>query len=55
MMASPAVVTVRVSLRWWVVPYLYTLALLCATLRTKPDPEKVAYWVCRGIRITAGS
>jgi len=41
---------VRISVRWWVIPYIYTLCALCVALRTRPDPAKVAYWVCRGIK-----
>jgi hypothetical protein len=50
---TPAALQVRVTVRWWVIPYLYTLAALCAALRTRPDPAKVAYWVCRGIKTEA--
>lgn len=46
-----ATMTIRISLAWWVTPYLRTLAFLCWMLGTEPDMERVGYWVGKGIKI----
>lgn len=43
------VVTVR--LKWWLRLYLGTLNVLCRWLGTEPNPDRVGYWVSRGLRI----
>lgn len=44
--------TVHIRPRWWVFPYLHTLAFLCAAMRTEPDLEKVGGFIGKyGIKI----
>ena len=43
---------VIVKLRWWVVPYINTLAFMCATMGTEPDRGKVSSFIAKhGLRI----
>lgn len=40
-------VTVKVRVRWWVMPYLSALAFFCRATGAEPDEEKVAAFVLR--------
>jgi hypothetical protein len=49
-MARPTI-TLRVTRSWWVMPYLHTLALLCAITGREPDMEKVTRTLMRGVHV----
>jgi hypothetical protein len=44
-------VTFRVGLAWWLKPYFYVLATLCAITGIEPNYERVNYWIDRAIKI----
>lgn len=43
---------VHIRPRWWLHSYLAGLRLICRVFGTEPNPEKVGYWVRRGLRIS---
>lgn len=47
---SSETVTVEVSLAWWAVPYINTLAFFCNLMGAEPDWEKVERVIRRAIR-----
>jgi hypothetical protein len=47
-MAS-ATLTVTVRVRWWVMPYIRTLAFFCNAFHVEPDMVKVERMVMRGL------
>lgn len=49
-MAQMPVITFEVKLAWWVMPYVHTLALLCAVFDRRPDYNKLAGVIARGLR-----
>lgn len=46
-----ATMTIRISLAWWVAPYLRTVAFMCHLAGAEPNMERVGYWVVKGIKI----
>jgi hypothetical protein len=42
-------ITLRITVRWWVRPYLHTLALFAETFGFEPDWVKVQRTVARGL------
>lgn len=45
-------VTILIAPRWWVAPYLRTLAAFCDTIGTEPDMDKVIAFILKfGFRI----
>lgn len=42
---------VRLTVRWWVRWYLAGVALTAQVTGLRPDMGKVAWWVCRGLRV----
>lgn len=44
-------ITFTVSLAWWVMPYVRTVALLCRVLDVEPNMDRVGYWVGKGIKL----
>lgn len=51
MSASIDKIEMRVTVAWWVRPYLATLIVLCTIFTMLPDEERVAYWVGKGLRV----
>lgn len=49
-MANPTI-RLNCSLQWWVKPYIYTLVFFCTITGLRPDTDKVAATVMRGIKI----
>lgn len=49
-----ATLTLKVSVAWWIKPYLYCVALMCFITRQEPNMDKVGYWVGKAIKITEG-
>lgn len=50
-MAS-AIVTLEIGVRWWVIPYLRTVAFFATLTGCQPDFQKVAAFVIqRGLRL----
>lgn len=46
------VLTLVFEVRWWVVPYLNTLAFLCCVTGCRPDKQKVVLFIVRhGFRV----
>lgn len=43
-------INVRISPRWWLRPYLWTLVAFCLLTRQRPDEEKLAYWIAKGLK-----
>lgn len=43
--------TVQITTAWWLPLYLRTLTLVCLTMGTAPDPDKVAQVVKRAVRL----
>lgn len=41
---------IRIQLRWWLRPYLWTLVAFCLLTRKFPDEEKLAHWIAKGIK-----
>lgn len=41
----------KVSVAWWVPLYLRTLALVCLTMGTQPDRDKIWRVIRRGISV----
>jgi len=50
-MAAPSTLVVTVRLAWWLRLYLATLIALCRLLGTEPNPDRLGYWVARGLRV----
>lgn len=50
-MAKITDVTVTIRLRFWVLPYIYTLAWLCDLMGTEPDMEKLHKIIAKGVYI----
>jgi hypothetical protein len=44
-------VTVTVRLRWWVIPYLHTVAMFCVLFNGQPNWQRVERWVMRGLYV----
>jgi len=44
-------IKVGIKVKWWVVPYLKTLALWCKTFNCEPDYKKVEKIVVKGIKL----
>ncbi len=40
---------IRLRTRWWLMPYLRTLALLCWVFDAEPNWKHVEYWVVKSI------
>ena len=51
MAAMTATITFTVSLAWWVMPYVRTVALLCQMLDVEPNIDRVGYWLGQGIKV----
>jgi len=47
--------TVRIELRWWLMPYLHTLLLLCDLLDCEPDLKRLERAISRGTVVRAGA
>lgn len=46
------VLTLHMSMRWWVMPYVHTLILFCQLTGCEPDFNKVCEFIVRhGFRI----
>lgn len=43
-------IMVRVSLRWWLPLYILGVRLMSELTGLEPDPDKVRYWVKKGIK-----
>lgn len=50
MSVSQVKVNVRIRLRWWLRPYLWTLVAFCVLTKQLPDEEKLAYWITKGLK-----
>lgn len=48
------VVSVTVTSRWWLLPYINTLAFFCNVTGLEPDWQKFAKTVMRGTKVTIG-
>ena len=44
---------VHVSYSWWLKIYLNLLFAFCVIFRTEPNPEKLSYWVAKGLKLKA--
>lgn len=44
-------ITLRIRRRWWLGLYLYTLVLFCELFDTKPNWDRVEWWLVRGIKV----
>lgn len=44
-------VTVRVYVAWWLRWYLVSVAVMSKLTGLSLDPDKVGYWVRRGVRL----
>lgn len=42
--------TVVIKKAWWLTPYFFVLATVCALTRREPDCKKVEYWIVKGMR-----
>lgn len=46
------VLTLVIDVRWWVIPYLNTIALFCGLTGYEPDMQKITRFIARhGIRV----
>ena len=50
-MPIASALTIKVSLRWWLLIYLHCLAIFCLVTCMTPDPEKLHAVIRRGIKI----
>lgn len=51
--STPIRVTIRVSVCWWVAPYMHALGLFALLTGNEPDPGKLADLLQRkGLRVT---
>jgi hypothetical protein len=50
-MAHISTLTVTVHLRWWVIPYMRTVAMLCILFHAQPNWNRVTYWLMRGLYV----
>lgn len=46
-------IKVRVTVAWWLKPYLTALIFLCRLHNTEPDEEKLKRVIARAIRVRA--
>lgn len=46
---------VSVKICWWLRAYLCGVALISDITGLDPDPEKVSFWLRRGVRVTCKS
>lgn len=44
-------VHVRVSVAWWLRWYIFGVIVMCRVTGSVPDPERVAYWCMRSVRV----
>jgi hypothetical protein len=44
---SHCIMVVKLKARWWVMPYLFTLWLLCLLMDTRPDETKVCNFIAK--------
>ena len=44
---------VRVALRWWLPAYIRGVTLMAVLTGLEPHPDKVAYWLGKGLKIEA--
>jgi len=44
-------VRITIRLRWWLRLYLWTRVMLCIALHTRPDIEKMTFWISKGIKV----
>jgi len=51
---QPVTIRIRVSVRWWVLPYLHALVFVAWVMGTEPDYEKLNQFIARrGVRFIA--
>lgn len=48
-----AKLTVKLHIAWWLKPYFYMLALVCAFTGREPNYERVKYWVSKAVTAKA--
>lgn len=46
-----ASIALKVSIAWWIKPYFYILATMCAITGCEPNYERVKYWINRAIKV----
>lgn len=44
-------ITISLRLRWWLRYYLYGVMLTAWMTGRQPDPEKLGYWVAKGVKV----
>lgn len=47
---ATSTLSVQITVAWWLPLYVRTLALVCLTMGTQPDPMKVARVAMRAVR-----
>ncbi len=48
-----AAITLHFKISWWVRVYINTIAAICWLTNMEPDMDRVAFWVGKGIKLTA--
>jgi hypothetical protein len=46
---SQLMATTEVRIAWWLKPYFYMLALICAFTGREPNYERVQYWIRKAV------
>jgi hypothetical protein len=50
-MMAVGVLTVRVHVAWWVLPYIHTCAIFAHLFGTTPDTDKILATIMRGLEV----
>jgi hypothetical protein len=45
--------TLNVSIAWWLTPYFYLLATMCAITGREPNYDRVNYWIGKAVKVKA--
>lgn len=45
--------TMKISVAWWLQPYCYTLAAICAITGREPNYDRVNYWIIKALSVKA--
>ena len=49
-----AVITVKITLAWWLCWYLAGVVLMCWITGSLPDEGRLRYWIVRGLKAKVG-
>lgn len=51
MAAIPQTITLDVRIAWWLRHYLFGVATMCALTGMEPNPDRLHYWIDKGVTV----